>query len=247
MSNLDYIILFGIPSSITSLVIYLFKKYYEKKIEITLQQKLESYKQELTIATENAKFDYQRKIQDFNLFATKKHEVYGEMNKLMLIAEGKILNLYGLRTELKYEEYNSNDFQNLMEKERFPNGKISEIIDLINQGDREKAIQNMRHFRRIKEFQDSSNSLINARNYFWASNFYFSNEVEKELKIIFDKLSALFIRQEQVFKAPESAHEIRNKLGLESIKLKEEIPPLIENSLSKMKQELSVGYYKNSE
>jgi hypothetical protein len=134
-----------------------------------------------------------------------------------------------------------------MEKEGFPDGKMTEIIGFINQGDREKAIQSLRHFLRIKEFQDGYNSIINARNYFWASNFYFSDEIENQLKIIFDKLSALFIRQEQVFKTPEAAHEFRNKLGLESIKLKEEIPLLIENTLSKMKQELSVGYYKTIE
>ena len=243
MSLIEILSFFGIPTAITTLIIFIFKKYYGTKIENTFQRSMESYKQELIVATENAKFDFQRKIQDFNLFTTKKHEVYGELNKLLVIAEGNILNLYGLRTELSYEEYNKNDLTNLMEKEGFPEGKMNEIIKLFEVGDKYKAILLMKHFLRIKEFRDANNVLITARNFFWASIFYFSNEVEEKIKIIFEKLAALLIRQEQIFHAPDTAHDLKNKLGTESIKLKEEIPHLIEEVMAQMKQELSVGYY----
>ena len=247
MSLIEILSFFGIPTAITTSIIFIFKKYYGTKIENTFQRSMESYKQELIVATENAKFDFQRKIQDFNLFTTKKHEVYGELNKLLLTAEGGILNLYGLRTELSYEEYNREDLKKLMDREGFPEGKMDEILKFFDANDKFNAILLMKHFLRIKEFRDANNELINARNFFWASIFYFSNEVEEKIKVIFIKLAALLIRQEQIFQAPDTAHELRNKLGLESIELKKNIPDLIEKLLVNMKQELSVGYYqKNS-
>lgn len=246
MSIQEFLVLFGIPASITTLLFFILRKYFGTKIDTAFKKNIEKYKQELLVATEHSKFDFQRKIQDFNLFTSKKHEVYGELNKLLLIAENYITGLFGFRTELSYEEFDKIDLKKVMENSGFPNGKINQILNTIDEGNRIEAIIMMKKFLGLKEFRDSNNALINARNYFWSSIFYFSDKVESLVKDILSKLTSLLVKQEQIDQLPEVAQETKNKLGLESIELKREIPIILENIMEQMKEELSVGYYKNS-
>ena len=69
-------------SSVAIALLFFFaKKYIAIFIENKFDEQLETYKHDLSLITENARFDYQRKIQDFNLYTIKKHERYVEIHK----------------------------------------------------------------------------------------------------------------------------------------------------------------------
>lgn len=67
-----------IAGSITGIG-FLIKYLIQKKIDSYFTKKIETYKQELAIITENAKYDMSKKLFDFEAYASKKHEVYPEL------------------------------------------------------------------------------------------------------------------------------------------------------------------------
>ena len=72
--------------SITSIIVglwVLIRYLIQKKIDSYFNKKLENYKQELAIITENAKYDISKKLYDFEAYASKKHAVYPELYRLV--------------------------------------------------------------------------------------------------------------------------------------------------------------------
>lgn len=75
-----YISVAAVISALGLLIRYLI----QKKIDSYFNKQLEQYKQELTIITENAKYDISKKLFDFEAYASKKHAVYPELYSLVL-------------------------------------------------------------------------------------------------------------------------------------------------------------------
>lgn len=55
----------------------------QKKVDSYFNKRLEIYKHELAIITENAKYDISKKLYDFEAYASKKHVVYPEIYRLV--------------------------------------------------------------------------------------------------------------------------------------------------------------------
>jgi hypothetical protein len=94
---MDWLGIIGI-SSLSSLTIvglgfFAFRKYIGSQIEHLFGKRLEDHKHQLNMITETAKFDFQRKIHDFTLYTTKKHEAYAELNNALQDVAGKICDL----------------------------------------------------------------------------------------------------------------------------------------------------------
>src|ERR1035438_4153898 len=160
---------------VVGLIYFIGEKFLSTKIENIFNKKLEEYKHQLNLSTESAKFDFQRKIQDFSLYNRKKHKTYLKLHRILLESEARICGLYGGQSELTYQEHNEKDIRKLMETENFPEGKIEEIFQLWQYKGKESAINEMKKFLRIIEVKKADNSFILLKNHYWNSKLYFSN------------------------------------------------------------------------
>ena len=107
---MDYFLqYFLLPNSFAVLISTFIGLYFRKTIDNYFQKELEKYKSSLTILVETEKFDFQRKLQDTNLYSSQKHEIYRRLYKLLLISTARIEDLIGIKevinfSKLKLEE-----------------------------------------------------------------------------------------------------------------------------------------------
>ncbi|MEM5598395.1 hypothetical protein AAHB53_22535 [Niallia circulans] len=64
-------------------------------------RRLESFRNELTLLTEEKKLDFQRKIHDFSLYSNKRHELYPEIYKNLLKAKKELKFFMGIVSTLE--------------------------------------------------------------------------------------------------------------------------------------------------
>lgn len=80
---MDWIYKYVSLTAIIAALWFLVRYLIQKKIDSYFNKKVETYKQELTIITENAKYDISKKLYDFEAYASKKHAVYPELYRLV--------------------------------------------------------------------------------------------------------------------------------------------------------------------
>ena len=96
-----YISLTAVIAALWFLVRYLI----QKKIDSYFNKRLETYKQELTIITENAKYDISKKLYDFEAYASKKHVVYPELYSLAFEPWRELSGFrYGFDRDIKHSK-----------------------------------------------------------------------------------------------------------------------------------------------
>jgi len=233
----------GIPAAVWTILFFATKKYLENTIAASFDKKLEDHKHDLQIASEEAKFDFQRKIEDFNLFVTQKHEKYSELYGKLLEAFSRVTNLYGLKSELTYEEHNEADIRRIMEKENFPEGKIQEIFQIWEAKDKSEAIDQMKIFKRLVEFQKASRSIQEARSYFRPAQLYFSDDLVDLIEEFFSKLNHAQSNYEINHNFHTGMPHGYTDLVKEGREAENKAKDFLSEITSQMKKELSVGYY----
>jgi hypothetical protein len=67
------------PAAVAGLVSALFPVITKAKLDSHFTKQLEAFKAQLSGLADAARFDYSRRLADFNLFAAKRHEVYPEV------------------------------------------------------------------------------------------------------------------------------------------------------------------------
>ncbi|WP_445505806.1 hypothetical protein [Niallia sp. 03091] len=98
-------------------------------------KKLENFKSELSLLTEEKKLDFQRKIHDFSLYSTKRHEIYPILYKKISDSFNDIslLNKWEqLSVNLRQRQENSNlenQLPNTIEKIKETLQKTEECLD----------------------------------------------------------------------------------------------------------------------
>lgn len=73
---------------------FLIKYLIQRKIDSYFNKKLEDHKQELSLVTENAKYELNKKMFDFEAYGTKKHEVYPELYEKLFSFWRKLYSLH---------------------------------------------------------------------------------------------------------------------------------------------------------
>lgn len=241
----DYILYYFLPITIPTVLFFIFKKYFGGIIDKTFTKEIETYKQKLSIATEEVRFDHQKKIQNYYIYIQNKHAAYSKLQELLLIADSRVSSLFGcIIDQSTYEEYNEEDFKYLMETNNFPKGKINEVLTLLKTN-RKKAIDNLRYYLRLKEFSDSKNAINDANNQYLLSRFYLSKEVDEISKELIGKLRILQHNYSMIERLPYEREE-RKDFSNKSEKLDVEISNLLSNLIKLMKTELEVGHKSNN-
>jgi len=96
-------------TAITAALGFLAKYLIQRKIDTYFNNKLEKYRQELNLLTEQVKYDLNKRMFDFQAYATKKHEVYPELYRKL------VASLFLIQQYLSMK--NSADISTLVERQ----------------------------------------------------------------------------------------------------------------------------------
>lgn len=77
--SLDWVYKYFSAVAIISGIGFLIRYLIQKKIDSYFSTKLEKYKQDLNLLTEQTKYDLNKKMFDFEAFASQKHSIYPEL------------------------------------------------------------------------------------------------------------------------------------------------------------------------
>jgi hypothetical protein len=223
MTNFWFTLLF---SPVCSFIVYL---VIRKGIDNFYSRNQERYKHSLELITEGAKYDYQKKLSDFNLYVQKKHQIYSELYRLIIIAEGKTQSINGLKYVPTFQGWNQDDIKKYISKMDIPDGDAAEIIRLWKE-DEKSALSKLKPYMRLTDITNARISFQEAKNYYWLSIIYLSDNISRECKILIDKIGALQIN----YGAPDYI----NNLHKENEKIKTEIEDLLKKVIDSMRNEL---------
>ncbi|KGE17552.1 hypothetical protein [Paenibacillus wynnii] len=159
------------------------------------EKSLENHKQKLNVHTENLKFDLQKKIHDYSLYSVKRHEIYPQLFKLLLIAEGNIRSLFGFRRVLTFEEFNKADIKIFMEGREVVEGKQELILSLWD-NQKNNAIEELKAYLKVLDIQDARKSLVEAKNYLLFSELFLSENVALKSDEVFQSLAMILAYSE---------------------------------------------------
>lgn len=238
--NFNSIIYLTISTIISSgIILFVIKKYLENRLNYNFQEKIEKYKNQLSIINELSKFDYQRKLTDYKLFTEFKHTIYRQIFSKIILTYAHCFRPFGLK------EYPN--FQNYTLKEVIDQIKslnvLDELIIFINSNWDKNKHDCIKKIRKVYDFKDAEESRkcqIEAKNYFYENILYVSNDIEKLIKEVLSKIIEINIIW-------ETCEDFSNVSEEELKKIREyekELQELIYNKLKTlMNKELAVGYY----
>lgn len=238
--NLDWkAILISIALS-NGIGLYLIKK----SIDHGLSKNLEKYKQDLKDISENKKFDYQRKLTDFNLYTTKKHESYIKLYDALSNANSSIIYLTSpLRERDSYDWCNREDIVDHLKKLNLPKGKTDEILETWD-NDKESAKNEIRRCVTLKEELDTDNSVFALKKAYFDAQLYLSSELLKSIDHLIKNYFSLSLDAKSEYRdslPPKERKEWRGNIK----STLEETQKSYTRILDLMRIELSVGYYKS--
>ncbi|WP_421383344.1 hypothetical protein ACOJQI_02820 [Bacillus salacetis] len=214
----------------TAIVLALYRHFLSRNIE--------SFKSNLL-------FDSQRKVHDFQLFTTKKHETYPKLYGLFYKSTDSILTVTSWFQEYpSFVEYSKTDLENYLSKHELLETDKNRILSLW-ESDKRKMQSELHTLIQHKMFSEADILRVDAYRLFSESLLYQSENVAEIGEKIVQKQRQLLInhdwyRQEvEVKERKEIREQIKeNKDTLE--KLRREL-------LETMKAELTVGYYEDPE
>lgn len=169
----------GISSlSLTGLFLFLFRESLKTWLRSLLQKDLAQFQQILDIKTETIKSDLHREAYKAQLITNSVHSIYPELMRKTEIAFGAVSSLCGLTYAIDFSQYNQDDFRSFMKEHGFLNGKIEELLDLIDD-DEEKGVKALE--RHLRETQKSAARRLceDAKNFRVINAIYCSDDVLK--------------------------------------------------------------------
>lgn len=125
-----FILKIAVPKLVRSAVDYQFSKKLDAHRN-ELAMLLEDHKHQLQQITLSETHNYQRLIRDFDLFTTKRHEIYPELYRQILKAHDIVRSLLGGDSKLTFDGYSYEDIeQYLFQIKRVPKQTATLLLDL---------------------------------------------------------------------------------------------------------------------
>lgn len=127
----------------------------------------------------------------------------------------------------------------LLERSNFTQGKIEELLALYNNNNRNYFIEKLRKILRFKEIRETNFAINDLRNHYWLSKLYLSEDVDKDIEVIINKMIILQTKYEILEEMPLEYRHQNDEVD-EAQKIKEEIQKLVPQLIILIKKELSV-------
>lgn len=193
----------------------------------------------------NLLFDSQRKVHDFQLFTTKKHEIYPKLYGLLYKSTDSILNATSwLQSYPSFVQNSKTDIENFLGKHELLENDKNRILSLW-ETDKQKMQKELHTLIQNENFYEADKLRINAYQFFSESLLYQSENIAIIGEKIVQKQRELLLHHDWYRQEVEvnEKKEIREKIKAH----KDSLDKLRKELLEKMKAELSVGYYENQE
>ncbi|CAI6022901.1 hypothetical protein PAECIP112173_00323 [Paenibacillus sp. JJ-100] len=153
-------------------IAFLLKLYFTN----SFQKKLESHKGEVNSQLEEVKHKQQRVFKEFDLYTTKRHEIYPELHKKVELAIGHILT--NVRHYPDFTTFHTGELEDYMEDNNFSQMDRHLILET-HTNNREGAAQLIRDVMRVVDYNEARSTWDDANAYFILNELYLTEQVSE--------------------------------------------------------------------
>ncbi|MCM3730057.1 hypothetical protein M3196_00035 [Fictibacillus nanhaiensis] len=222
-------------SVLSGILLFSIRALIKSKINNYFSTALENHKHDLSLITEQTRFDYQRKIHDFGLYSGKRHEYYPILYGKILRMHREIRGFYINSTFHESFLTSKNSFIDFIDSKKMHDQRRELLLTLYENGTGTIDVykKQIKDAKLLEVFE-----LINSvHDYCYDNDLYFSANVSTILEEIFIIVRELM----EIIKKDQYNYSVEDQLIIqrnynEVIELKNCI-----------KDELSKGYYENKE
>ncbi len=200
-----------------------------------IQQDMKIHEQKLQVLTEEAKFGFARKQQDFGLYNTKRHEVYLKLHQAITEAQSRVINLRGYRELPDYSRYSKDEIIKWLDDNNFAQEQRDSVLNFWDTN-KPDAVREAYKLRTILEQHKANLAIAEAQNIMIDNQLYTSDTVLFAVRDLIKNIGMLLINY-------KSQAEDAVRLYEESEELKVKIEEEFNKATKLMKQELKKGYY----
>ncbi|GAV11334.1 hypothetical protein [Paenibacillus sp. NAIST15-1] len=222
---------------------FLAKKYVEQEFS----KRIENHKHDLNLLVEANKFDIQRKMYDFNLYTTKRHETYMKLYNLFLEASSRVSRFQGIRQIPDFKNFSNEVIAEYLRRFNLSESEWLTIAENWNNGTDPYLVKKVESYYNINEVREMEAAYVKAKNEYLLTRLYLSKKVESICLILSSKLTEALLELEEIYdinyieqdinltESRKNLRKIHDDINLHSLELKDE-----------MQKELSIGYYDNT-
>ncbi|WP_160037196.1 hypothetical protein [Paenibacillus sp. An7] len=232
-------------ATIISAIVVIAQILVNSIISYNFSKKLDNHRSQLQSSMEAYKFDIQRKMQDFSLYTTKKHEAYSSLYRLFLEADNHIGRIMGgkHRQADDYMVYTIDEITKLLDKYEIKMSRQKIILDNWNRRHEDPSV--------LKNLQNLMNRVYNdqardyqrrAHNEYFFNKLYLSKEVNRICEDLSSELGFICVNIDALNNGNE-VQWVQNKAEENIFKSNSKINNLFKELNLTMQEELKVGYY----
>jgi hypothetical protein len=174
------------------------KVWWENRVKTASSLALAKFQAELGGVAAAASFDYQRRLQDFNLFVTKKHDAIARLHELLLDAMSRVAHLASTQTtRAVLDHLNAADASHYLQHDaNIPSGKRDEILSFW-ETNREHAVSLLYEYQDWMQPELAQRAWDKAHNERLRSDLYLPPDVSRAASELLHGL-AMLLRQASV-------------------------------------------------
>jgi hypothetical protein len=155
----------------------LLDSWIERRVARRFDIEMAVFRHRLEVDAEMVRAEHQRRLYDASLYSAKKHEVYRELFRLFLVAEGHVAQLSGGHTEPAYEQYSRADIDSLMARQGLQDPVRNQVLSRWA-SDREAAVDSLLQEIQRATLLESETAATEAWDYSLVNALYLADEVE---------------------------------------------------------------------
>src|SRR5207302_2899763 len=129
------------------------EKWLERRLQSSkarLDERVESHKAELVRLGDQLRHGLEREMLKAQLATSKAHEVYPRLYEKIARAQGAVAGFVGFEFAPSYQDYDADDFTQVLEAAKLPRGERTRIFEAI-QADRRRGVEELqRVMRRVR-------------------------------------------------------------------------------------------------
>lgn len=164
---------------------------------LELDRQLEEHKARLALSADAERLTFQRQLQEFGLFAAKRHAVYAKLFARILTAQGRLGGVYGLRRMPDYARYERAELEAEMRGRpggsRVGEGVAAQVLAQFDAGDRRGAVRTLEEAMRAVEREDAYGAWQRAKTYYLLNELYLSAAVVHAVDAAFEAMHHLSV------------------------------------------------------
>ena len=171
------------------------KKFLYGFVDERFDKRLEDHKHSLGLITEQARYEYQRDLENFNLYAARRHTAVESVYAKARVGHGAVAGLFGSGEKLTFEELNRNEMDEHLVSLRVPQGTRVEILKDWD-SNREAAHGVLWRYLDLRGIQEAEGKYHEAQNEVFLNELYLTDEARRAFEELFKMLHDwLYVRK----------------------------------------------------